>query len=300
MQRWRQRRTWTWTPTPTPTPGSINLKCVSAVKRVAANQMYSQCDRCLKVGVACEPDPLHPCRRCQYNKQGCSLMPVNKITGKTERRNLTEAKIFRFRVSQLMARKKQQSRERKEPSGSRISPVPIHSSHSPPAASDSPAATTSPDSPIVVDSPSDAHPPPAATGLPSTNDSSSRAADFYVEVPPVAVIDTHPGPQASSPTVSITPPPTTTTTTAATVSTTDALNDSAPSSGVHLPGPVVDPSSSARASTSPCHRQRPPAPGNLAERTVSLAQLIDMFEDWMRRDEQWKDELNTRLQVAGI
>ena len=62
----------------------MNLRCISTTKDVTANQMYLQCDRCLRASITCQPDPMHLCKRCHYNKQGCSLMPVNKKTGKTD------------------------------------------------------------------------------------------------------------------------------------------------------------------------------------------------------------------------
>src|ERR1700744_514442 len=194
--------------------GTTNLRCISTTKHVAANQMYLQCDRCLRAGVTCQPDPMRPCKRCHYNKQGCSLMPVNKKTGKTDRRLLTAAEIFRFRVSQL-ERKKQQTPGHKKPekSSSKTSPSTMlsalalesGSSHSPPAASDSPAAATASDSP--------APPAPAAEGFPApTQVAAPRSANFYIQVPTCA---RHADPQAPSAVAATAP--TTTTTIAATL-----------------------------------------------------------------------------------
>jgi hypothetical protein len=109
-------------------------------------------DRCLRAGITCEPDPMCPCKCCHWNKQGCSLMPVNRNTGKTDQHNLMEADIFHFHVSQLENLKMQQAHGHKNPEalGSKTSPLTVlsaidlesWSSHSPPAAPNSPVAAT--------------------------------------------------------------------------------------------------------------------------------------------------------------
>ncbi|KAN0128171.1 hypothetical protein V8E53_014023 [Lactarius tabidus] len=132
-----------------------------------AGRYKFECDRCLRTGVACEPDPTHLCKRCQHNKKGCSLMPVNRNTGKTDQHNLTEAGIFHFCVSQLKNQKKQKASLDLE----------SWSSHSPPTASNSPSAATTSESPAL---PSQSPPAPAAypTRVPAPH-----AVKFYVEVP---------------------------------------------------------------------------------------------------------------------
>ena len=44
--------------------------------------------------------PDGPCKRCKSKKQGCSLMPTNPKTGKTDRHKLTPAELLEFRTKQ--------------------------------------------------------------------------------------------------------------------------------------------------------------------------------------------------------
>ena len=154
--------------------------------------MYLQCDRCLKAGVTCVPDPMRSCQRCHYNKQGCSLMLVNKKTGKTDQRNLMEAEIFCFRIAQ--PKKKQDTLGHKKPEvlGSKTSlsttlsvlALESGSSHSPPVASDSPAAATTSDSPALLGPSSQSPPVPVAAGIPATTQVAAPCeVNFYIEVP---------------------------------------------------------------------------------------------------------------------
>ena len=166
--------------------------------------MYLQCDRCLKAGVTCVPDPMRLCKRCHYNKQGCSLMPVNKKTGKTDWRNLTEAEIFRFRVAQLKKKQDALGHKKPEASGSKTSlsttlsvlALESGSSHSPPAASDSPAAATTSDSPAPLGPSSHSPPAPAAAGLPATTRvAAPREVNFTSKSLPIlarVIIEPHP------------------------------------------------------------------------------------------------------------
>jgi hypothetical protein len=134
-----------------------------------------------------------PCKCCHRNKQDCSLMLVNRNTGKTDQRNLTEADIFRFCVGQLENLKKQQACGHKNPeaSGSKTSPSTMlsaidlesWSSHSPPAAPDSPVVATA----TALPHPS-SHTQPCLAA-PVAGDFSApikvtalHAVNFYVEV----------------------------------------------------------------------------------------------------------------------
>ena len=188
--------------------------------------MYLQCDRCLKAGVTCVPDPMCPCQRCHYNKQGCSLMPINKKTGKIDWCNLTEAEIFRFHVTQL--KKKQDALGHKKPEavGSKTSllttlsvlALESGSSCSPPAASDSPAAATTSDSPAPLGPSSQSPPAPVAAGLPATTRvAAPREVNFYIEVPAHPRWGDH-----RAPSTAVAIAPVTTTTVAATLP--DATN----------------------------------------------------------------------------
>jgi hypothetical protein len=59
-----------------------------------------QCNRCLKAGVVCETDPLHPFCHCAKKKLGCSLMLLNEKTGKTARMKLSEDEILAYCIWQ--------------------------------------------------------------------------------------------------------------------------------------------------------------------------------------------------------
>ena len=349
--------------------------------------MYLQCDRCLKAGVTCVPDPMHPCQHCHYNKQGCSLMPVNKKTGKTDWHNLTEAEIFHFRVAQLKKKQDALGHKKPEASGSKTSLLTMlsvlalesRSSHSPPAASDSPAAATASDSPAPLGPSSQSPPAPAAAGLPATMRVAAPCeVNFYIEVPahprqgdyralstavaiapatttavaatlpdatdppamivpttaaiPVAAVSTttptititDTAPAASTPTTAITDTDSAAASTIAVAdrvpadsSTISTATTTTPSSAPALVGQLLSPtvgSSSLKPSLhrhlktsqtlpSPPHLQpsdvdnsQPPAPNNLMERVALLERRMDAFEDWIRKDENWKEALDEKLQ----
>ena len=46
-------------------------------------------------------DPLSVCGRCKLKKLGCSLMPKNPATGKTDRHALTAEYILNFRIGEV-------------------------------------------------------------------------------------------------------------------------------------------------------------------------------------------------------
>ncbi|KAH9990128.1 hypothetical protein BJV77DRAFT_636326 [Russula vinacea] len=56
----------------------------------------------------CEADPVRPCKQCRESKARCDLMPVNIVTGKTDRHQLSEAEILEYRIS-LCENKERQS-----------------------------------------------------------------------------------------------------------------------------------------------------------------------------------------------
>ena len=62
-------------------------------------------------------EPLGPCRRCKYRKQGCSLMPVNKKTKKTSRRKMTIDDLFEFRIGELEKRRAKEAEEAEKGEG---------------------------------------------------------------------------------------------------------------------------------------------------------------------------------------
>ena len=65
--------------------------------------------------------PDGPCKRCKSRKLGCSLMPTNPKTGKTDRHKLTPAELLEFRTKQaenLHAAKGKKGKKRAhDPSG---------------------------------------------------------------------------------------------------------------------------------------------------------------------------------------
>ena len=78
--------------------------------------------------------PNGPCKRCKKQKQGCSLMPQNPSTGKTDRRALSQAELLEFRQKQTEdsraavkrgKRRAQDSPNTGESEGSRLSPSPL-------------------------------------------------------------------------------------------------------------------------------------------------------------------------------
>ena len=99
---------------------------------------------------------------------------------------------------------------------------------------------------------------------------------------------------------------------ASAISATNASPTSVPSSVGHLPSPVAGSSSPAltpalhwhlkpsEALHSPSHLKQLPALGNLAGWVIFLEGLVKTFKEWMHKDKKWKDEVNHRLQMAGI
>ena len=86
-------------------------------------------------------DPKGPCKRCKKHKLGCSLMPINDATGKTDQRRFTERQLLDFRLSQVQggaSKKKGSYRTREEassliPSPSGLTPSPSGLTPSPSA-----------------------------------------------------------------------------------------------------------------------------------------------------------------------
>jgi len=72
--------------------------------------------RCIKSGVYCQVDPKGACRRCKSYKMGCSLMPVNPSTGKTDRHKYTEEQYREFRRLQLQKKASKGKQPARKPS----------------------------------------------------------------------------------------------------------------------------------------------------------------------------------------
>jgi hypothetical protein len=51
-----------------------------------------------------------------------------------------------------------------------------------------------------------------------------------------------------------------------------------------------------RLQPSDVDNSQPPAPDNLMERVALLERRMDAFEDWIRKDEKWKEALDEKLQ----
>src|SRR6202012_4689339 len=75
--------------------------CNISFNNFTADQQGQQCKRCLKAEVICKADLLHPCKCCWERKMGCSLMPPNLKTSKTDKQTLTEAYIHQFCICQI-------------------------------------------------------------------------------------------------------------------------------------------------------------------------------------------------------
>src|SRR6266478_838684 len=87
----------------------------------------------MAVGNCCIVDPKGPCAQCSTKKQGCSLMPPNSKTGRTDHCAKSEAKLLQFHLNQVQLhaeakRGKQHasnSPDSEEPEGSGLSPSPL-------------------------------------------------------------------------------------------------------------------------------------------------------------------------------
>jgi len=62
--------------------------------------MRWQCTRCEEAGEVCKVNPVGVCQRCKSRKLGCSLMPDNPATGKTDRRAKSKQELFQYRKEQ--------------------------------------------------------------------------------------------------------------------------------------------------------------------------------------------------------
>ncbi len=80
----------------------------------------------MKADVACEVLPSSPCKRCKSKKVGCSLMPQNPTTGKTNRHAMTKSELWEY-CCNLVKKGKQPARnspDAGEPEGSGLAPSP--------------------------------------------------------------------------------------------------------------------------------------------------------------------------------
>jgi len=156
------------------------------------------CDRCKQADMFCRVNPEGPCYRCKSTKQGCSLMPVNPKTGKTDRRVLTKAELFEFRTKQVEKRhaaeaKRGKQRVRNSPdAGKPEASAPIPSSLKPLTAlgtlalkrGRSSAAKTPADSPATFpEPPLPDLPAPAPSKAPKARRASQCSGGFMAEVP---------------------------------------------------------------------------------------------------------------------
>jgi hypothetical protein len=69
-------------------------------------------------GHVCIVVPNGPCKRCKSKKQGCSLMPQNPSTGKTDRRALSKTEILEFRRKQTEQQRAEVKRGKRRARGS--------------------------------------------------------------------------------------------------------------------------------------------------------------------------------------
>lgn len=110
--------------------------------------------------------PTGPCRRCKKKKVGCSLMPINKRTGKTDRRALPVARLLAFRIKQKNAKAARESSGTSAEVPSPLAPLANLTLDSGPSSTNTP-----------IDSPSIAPLPPLPEGpgpAPSTASSAAR------------------------------------------------------------------------------------------------------------------------------
>ena len=73
--------------------------------------MRWQCTRCEEAGEFCEVNPVGVCQRCKTRKHGCSLMPDNPTTGKTDRRAKSKEELFMWRKDQARLKEKAKEEE---------------------------------------------------------------------------------------------------------------------------------------------------------------------------------------------
>src|SRR5258708_15648361 len=80
----------------------------------------------MKADITCEVLPSGPCKQCKSKKVGCSLMPQNPMTGKTNQHAMTESELQEYRCN-LVKKGKQPARnspDASEPEGSGLAPSP--------------------------------------------------------------------------------------------------------------------------------------------------------------------------------
>jgi hypothetical protein len=257
-------------------------------------------------------------------------MPINKKTGRTDRRALSERQILRFRVAQLKKVKSRQPEPETVPEASGAPSmlsaiVESGSPHSHFATSDSPAPVTTPESPappspplserlavrravgfcveIPVAAPRTSAPLPAPPSRPSPVAAPTTGTIPAVAPSPVADVsiaaDSFPAPGSSSTAdvsalVSTTPVPS---------PVAEPVNISPSASPVlrhrvGQPFPIIN-SPSPPPSVSP-HQQnadsdnvRHPTPGSSSNEVQSLKRRVEELEIW-------KQEVADRLQKAGL
>ena len=138
----------------------------------------------MKADVACEVLPSGPCKQCKSKKVGCSLMPQNPTTRKTDRHAMTESELQEYHCN-LVKKGKQpahNSPDAGEPEGSGLAPSP--SLLAPLAglrtltldSRSSSAANTPADSPTVSLQPALPECPAPAPSAPSTCNTSKSSA----------------------------------------------------------------------------------------------------------------------------
>src|SRR5216684_1447315 len=138
----------------------------------------------MKADVACEVLPSGPCKWCKSKKVGCSLMPQNPVTGKTDRHMMTQSELWEYHCN-LVKKGKQpahNSPNTGEPEGSGLAPLP---SLLVPLAGlgtltldsgSSSAANTPADSPTASLQPALPERPAPAPSAPSTRNTSKSSA----------------------------------------------------------------------------------------------------------------------------
>src|SRR5258708_12506358 len=80
----------------------------------------------MKADVACKVLPSSPCKWCKSKKVGCSLMPQNPATRKTNQHVMTESELQEYHCN-LVKKGKQpacNSPDAGEPEASRLAPFP--------------------------------------------------------------------------------------------------------------------------------------------------------------------------------
>src|SRR5258708_2396496 len=138
----------------------------------------------MKADIACKVLPSGPCKQCKSKKVGCSLMPQNPATGKTDRHAMTESKLQEYRCN-LVKKGKQPARnspDAGEPEGSGLAPLPsllvplaglgtLTLDSGPSSAANTPAVNPAPSlQPALPDRPA---PPPSPPTTPHNSNPSS-------------------------------------------------------------------------------------------------------------------------------